>query len=120
MITKGNKFTVIDWTSTCSLPLCIEVIMSYAFTDPACINGSIDINRLKKYIGNYSENFILNEYEFTIMPYLFYYHQFMTNYTPPFGKVPEGYKGVSVLINKLLNWLFENVNRLSMELSALQ
>ena len=32
----------------------------------------------------------------------------------------EGYKGVSVLINKLLNWLFENVNRLSMELSALQ
>lgn len=119
VITNDNKFTVIDWTSACSLPLCIEVIMSYTFADPACINGKIDLNRFKKYIRNYSEYFTLSDYDITIMPYLFYYHQFMTNYTPPFDDVPEGYRAVSLLINNLLNWLFENVEQLSMELSVL-
>ncbi|MDR1693560.1 MAG: hypothetical protein LBR72_09425, partial [Oscillospiraceae bacterium] len=92
------------------------VIMSYVFADPACKNGSIDACRLNEYIYQYSKYFRLNEYDRRIMPYLFYWHQFMTNYTPPFSIIPEGYKDVSRLINKLLNWLHENVDKLSAEL----
>lgn len=116
IITKDESFTVIDWSSACCLPICIEVIMSYTFADPYCSNGNIDIHRLKEYIKQYSQYFALSDYDLKIMPYLFYWHQFLTNYTPPFSVVPEGYKAVSKLINNLMNWLYENVDKLSNEL----
>lgn len=116
IITQDKKFTVIDWSSACCLPICIEVIMSYSFADPVCVKGNIDIQRFKEYLKQYSEFFILNDYDKKIMPYLFYWHQFLTNYTPPFFTVPEGYKTVSKLINNLLNWFYENAEELSVEL----
>ncbi|KAI4453054.1 histidine triad hit protein [Holotrichia oblita] len=47
IITRNEELTVIDWTSACKLPLCLEVIMSYTTADPECKNGKIDCNRRK-------------------------------------------------------------------------
>lgn len=116
IITHDKEFTVIDWTSACCLPICNEIIMSYAFADPACKNGTIDIHKFKQYIDQYLYYNKLSEYDLKIMPYLFYWHLFLTNYTPPFSLVPVSYKLISVLINNLLNWLYENVDKLSSEI----
>ena len=119
IITKDELLTVIDWSSVCCLPICIEAIMSYSFADPACEKGNINVLRLKEYIKDYSDFMVLSDYDKHIMPYLFYWHLFLTNYSPPFSHVPEGYKKISELINNLLNWLYKNVDDLSSELSTL-
>ena len=91
--------------------------MSFAFADPTCKNGDINIQKLKKYIEQYQMYNELSDYDLKIMPYLFYMYQFLTNYDPPFSTVPEGYKPILILVNKLINWLYGNVDKLSEELS---
>ena len=113
MINQNENITVIDWSSACCLPACNEVIMSYTFADPTCKNGEIAAHKLKKYLENYSQYFSLNQYDIEIMPYVFYWRQFMTNYTPPFSSVPQGYKDVSKLINNVLSYLYKNADELS-------
>ena len=120
VITKDRNFTIIDWSSACSLPICNEIIMSYVFADPLCKTGEIDSARLKNYVEQYAEHssISLSKEDLALMPYVFYYHQFMTNYTPPFSNVPESYRAVSKLINNILNWLYQYVDSLSAEMSA--
>ena len=105
IITKDRDFTVIDWSSACCLPLCIEVMLSYAFADPKCADGTIDSAKLSEHIRLYSEYSALNDYDIAMMPYVFYRYLLLTNYTPPFSDVPESYQAISKLINKLLHYL---------------
>ncbi len=118
VIAKDKEITIIDWTSTCKLPVCLEVITSYVFASPSCKNGVINAEGLRDYIRHYTKYFPLKEYDIKIMPYVFYFWHCMCNYTPPYD-VPENYKAISNLILNSLNWLYDNVDKLSQKLCIL-
>jgi len=65
---------IIDFTDACSLPICWEIIRSYTYADPKCVNGNrIDIENLKGYIKLYLKHNSLSSYDLKMMPYLYYY-----------------------------------------------
>ena len=116
MIINNGKITVIDWTNSCKLPICFDVIKSYVYSSPECKNGLISSDGLKRYIENYSRYNNLSEYDIQIMPYLYYYHQLQCNYSPPYDDIPETYMPVCKLIINVTNWLYDNVENLSNKL----
>ena len=116
-IIHNNDFTVVDWSSACRLPICLDVITSYVFSSPTCATGEIDADGLKKYIREFTEKFPLTEYDIKAMPYVLYFWHCMCNYRPDeLADIPDSYKEIAKLINNLLNWLYDNVEELSKEL----
>lgn len=116
-IIHNNDFTVVDWSSACRLPICLDVITSYVFSSPTCATGEIDADGLKKYIRQFTEKFPLTEYDIRAMPYVLYFWHCMCNYRPDeLADIPDSYKEIAKLINNLLNWLYDNVEELSKEL----
>lgn len=117
-IIDGKDITIINWASACKLPICLEVITSFIFASPKCKDGSIDASDLKTYINQYCRYFSLSEYDVKTMPYVLYFWHCMFNYSPQ-EDIPNSYKPISNLIQKLLNWLFNNVETLSEDLCRL-
>ena len=116
-IIQNNDFTVVDWSSACKLPICLDVITSYVFSSPNCAEGVIDVAGLKKYIRQFTEYFPLTEYDIKTMPYVLYYWHCMCNYRPDeLANIPDSYKAIAKLINNFLNWLYYNVEKLSEQL----
>ncbi|MBE6717017.1 MAG: hypothetical protein E7573_08860 [Ruminococcaceae bacterium] len=116
-IIYNNDFTVVDWSSACRLPICLDVITSYVFSSPTCATGEIDADGLKKYIRQFTEKFPLTEYDIKAMPYVLYYWHCMCNYRPDeLDDIPDSYEAIAKLINNFLNWLYENVEELSKQL----
>lgn len=116
-IIHNNDFTVVDWSSACRLPICLDVITSYVFSSPTCAEGKIDADELKKYIRQFTEKFTLTEYDIKAMPYVLYFWHCMCNYRPDeLVDIPDSYKAIAKLINNLLNWLYDNVDELSEQL----
>ena len=116
LIVDGEDVAVIDWASACAMPTCVEVILSYAFAAPSCKAGRIDAEGLREYIRQYAEFAALNPRDVAMMPHLLYRQLYLTNYAPPFADVPEGYRPISGLINRLLNWLHDHADALSADL----
>lgn len=117
-IIDGKDITIIDWASACKLPICLEVITSFVFASPKCKDGSVDVSGLKNYIKQYCKYFPLSEYDIKAMPYVLYFWHCMCNYSPQ-EDIPNSYRPISDLIQKLLNWLFDNVETLSEALCRL-
>lgn len=116
-IIHNNVFTVVDWSSACRLPICLDVITSYVFSSPICATGEIDADGLKKYIGQFTEKFPLTEYDIKAMPYVLYFWHCMCNYRPDeLCDIPDSYKAIAKLINNFLNWLYDHVEELSEQL----
>lgn len=116
-IIHNDDITVIDWSSACRLPICLDVITSYVFASPTCAEGEIDADGLKKYIRQFSKKFTLTEYDIKAMPYVLYFWHCMCNYRPDeLVDIPESYKAIAKLISNFLNWLYDNVEELSEEL----
>ncbi|NLB15274.1 MAG: hypothetical protein GX827_00475 [Clostridiales bacterium] len=64
-------------------------------------------------------NAVLSEYDVKAMPYLLYFWHCICNYVPgELPNIPESYKPTAILIQKLLAWLYDNVDRLSNDLSS--
>lgn len=117
-IIHNNDFTVVDWSSACRLPICLDVITSYVFSSPTCATGKIDTDGLKKYIRQFTEKFPLTEYDIKAMPYVLYFWHCMCNYRPDeLDDIPDSYKAIAKLINNFLNWLYDNVEELSEQLT---
>jgi Ser/Thr protein kinase RdoA (MazF antagonist) len=118
IIVRNKNITVIDWTSACKLPICLEVILSFVTEDVVSQNGKIDASRLKKYIDNYLKysHLTLTNYDIQMMPYVLYYQQLICHYQPPYQNIPDTYKPICKLINNFTNWLYENIETLSNEL----
>ncbi len=117
VIIHNNDFTVVDWSSACRLPICLDVITSYVFSSPTCAEGKIDADGLKKYIREFTEKFPLTEYDIKAMPYVLYFWHCMCNYRPDdLADIPDTYKAIAKLINNFLNWLYDNVEELSEQL----
>ncbi len=120
VIIHNNDFTVVDWSSACRLPICLDVITSYVFSSPTCAEGKIDADRLKEYIRQFTKKFTLTEYDIKAMPYVLYFWHCMCNYRPDeLADIPDTYKAIAKLINNFLNWLYDNVDELSEQLLQL-
>ncbi len=117
-IIHNNDFTVVDWSSACRLPICLDVITSYVFSSPTCAEGKIDADGLKKYIKQFTEKFPLTEYDIKAMPYVLYFWHCMCNYRPDeLSDIPDSYKAIAKLIYNFLNWLYDHVEELSEQLT---
>jgi Ser/Thr protein kinase RdoA (MazF antagonist) len=120
IIVNNRDMVVIDWSSASYLPACFEVFMSYTYADPLCRNGRISAQKFKKYLNEYLKHssIILNDYDIKMMPYFLYYYLCFCSFTPPYSEVPGTYKAINTLSNNLMNWLYENVDNISTELSV--
>ncbi len=116
IVANGEKLTVVDWSSACCLPICLEAMTSYVFASAKSKSGYIDTAELKNYIAAYSKYFKLNDYDLKMMPYVFYFWHTMCNYQPD-EEIAENYKSLAKLINNTLNWLYDNVDGVSENLN---
>lgn len=120
VIVNNEELTVIDWSSACRLPVCLEIATSYVFASPDCRDGSIRAEGLHSYLRRFAEYFPLSAYDVKAMPYVLYFWHCACNYHPDeLMDIPESYRPFAELISKLLNWLFDHVDALSEELSGL-
>lgn len=118
IIVNDQDISVIDWSSACCLPICLDVITSFVFSSPCCTDGIIDADGLKKYIQQFMKWFPLTDYDIKAMPYMFYFWHCMCNYRPDeYTDMAEGYKPLAKLIRNMLNWLYDNVEELSLQLT---
>lgn len=114
VIVQDNDITVIDWSSACRLPVCLDVITSYVFASPDCSEGAVDVEGLNTYIQTYTKHFPLTEYDIKAMPYVLYFWHCICNYRPDeLASIAEKYRPIAMLIQKLLNWLYVHVEELS-------
>ena len=63
---EGRIAAVIDWTSACTLPLCLEIIRAYAHAAPV-----FSLEGLRAYTDEYQRYAPLNDYDLRMMPYFF-------------------------------------------------
>ena len=118
-IVKDEDITVVDWSSACRLPVCLDVVTSFVFASPACAGGEIDPEGLKKYIRRFTGHYPLNDYDIKAMPYVLFFWHTMCNYRPDeYGSLPESYRPTAELLRRLLAWLFVHVDGLSESLCS--
>ena len=115
LIARGEALTVIDWTSACRLPACLEVMTSYVSCDPACVGGEISAIRLKQYIAQYERHAQLSAYDLKMMPYVYYFQQMLCHYRPG-EAVAEHYRPIGGLIDRAAGWLHGHAGELSAQL----
>ena len=114
VIVQDKDITVIDWSSACRLPVCLDVITSYVFASPNCSKGAVDAEGLDQYIRAYTKHFPLTEYDIKAMPYVLYFWHCVCNYRPDeLICIAEKYRPIAMLIQNLLNWLYVHVEELS-------
>lgn len=114
VIVKEHDITVIDWSSACRLPVCLDVITSYVFASPDCSEGAVDVEGLNTYIQAYTKHFPLTEYDIKAMPYVLYFWHCICNYRPDeLADIAGKYQPIAMLIQKLLKWLYVHVEELS-------
>lgn len=119
-IVKDQDFTVIDWSSACRLPVCLDVITSYVFASPKCREGAVDAEGLNRYIRAYTKHFPLGEYDIKTMPYVLYFWHSICNYHPDeLAGMSEAYQPIAMLIQKMLSWLSVHTEELSEALTFL-
>ena len=111
---------VIDFTANCVHPACWELIRSYSYADPKCVNGEIDFNNLNEYICNYMKYSKLNEYDIKMMAYLYYYQLTVCDYFSQYYESDNSNKKVlcdyAHWSTLLCRWFEENVEELSRKL----
>lgn len=106
VIVKDGELAVVDWSSACRLPVCLEVATSFVFASPSCAGGEIDPRELAKYIRCFERYFPLAEYDIRAMPYVLFFWHTVCNYHPDeYASLPESYRPTAVLIRRLLSWL---------------
>ena len=121
VIVKDEELVTIDWTQFGRNPACFEVIISYTYAAPECANGEIDIAKFKPYLDEYQQHtpVKLNHYDIKMMPYLLYHHCAFWSFAPPYDSLPAEYKKIARLTDNLANWLYDNVDKLSKDLSEI-
>jgi len=116
---------LIDFSAACVLPVVWEIIRSYTYADPECINSQINISNLKSYVLLYLKSGgELTQYDLEMMPHLKHFQLLRSRY---------GYKEYLILntenreqlINfgfwrtNICRWLEQHGEFLSQELSKL-
>lgn len=71
---------IIDWTSACVHPIVWEIMRSYVYAEPTCIDGKIEIDKLIKYINAYLITGTLKKKDIMLMSELFFYQLVVCDY----------------------------------------
>lgn len=77
---QGHLIAVIDWTTACVHPVIWEIMRSYVYSSPKCIDGQIDMKELQCYIQSYCQYGTLSEYDMKNLCALFYYQIAVCDY----------------------------------------
>ena len=77
---NGHLKAVIDWTTACVHPVIWEIMRSYVYSSPKCIDGKIDSDELQRYVEAYCRYGTLNEYDMKNLLALFYYQIAVCDY----------------------------------------
>ncbi len=117
---KNSINGIIDLTAACVHPVSWEIIRSYSFADPECINGNLQFENLKKYIGCYLKYSDLNDYDLKMMPYVFFYQLVVSNYFNQYYVSKNSNRKILLdyahWSTSLCRWFEKNVQRLSDQL----
>ncbi|AKN33859.1 aminoglycoside phosphotransferase [Clostridium carboxidivorans P7] len=108
---------IIDFTSACVHPACFELIRSYSYADPKCIDGKIDYDNLVKYIKDYTKYSKLSTYDIKMMAYLYYYQLAVCDYFSQYYESNNSNKSVlchyAHWSTMLCRWFEENIEELT-------
>jgi hypothetical protein len=111
---------IIDFTSACVHPICWEVIRSYSIAASECVNGNMNIENFKRYVGKFLGYGELNNYDLKIMPYVYLYQLLFPNYYNQYYLSNNPNKQLLLdnanFSTKLCKWFDFNINSLSDEL----
>lgn len=118
LICGGNKINaVIDWTTACVHPVVWEIVRSYVYASPKCINGEIDIPEFIDYVAEYLNYSKLNNNDLSIMAKLFYYQIAVCDYYNQYYQSTSDNRDIylhqAVFSTKLMKWFEKNIEVLS-------
>jgi Putative homoserine kinase type II (protein kinase fold) len=80
IICGKNKINGVIDIDACVHPICWEIIRSYTYADPECIDGNINMENLKRYVESYLKISELNYYDLKMMPFFYYFQLAACNY----------------------------------------
>ena len=123
-ILQDQDITVVDWASTCRLPICLDIATCYAFASPRCSEGTVDVKGLCRFIRSYTKHAPITPYDIQALPYVMYFWYCICNYSPTelasiaaSDHLAENYQPIAVLIQRLLRRLSVHVEELSEKLT---
>lgn len=68
---NGKINAVIDFVSSCKMPIVWEIIRSYSYIDKDAFNGEFNIDTFLEYVKTVNKYIKLNKYDIEYMPYLY-------------------------------------------------
>jgi Ser/Thr protein kinase RdoA (MazF antagonist) len=71
---------VVDWSSACRQPYMWDVLRSYSYADPACADGHLDIDGVRRYVGAFMNSVSLTRRDLAAGPDLYYAQQLRSTY----------------------------------------
>lgn len=115
---------IIDFTSACVHPACWEVIRSYSYADPNCIDGKIECNNLIEYVEDYMKHSNLNNYDIKMMGYLYYYQLSLSDYFSQYYESENSNRNIlchyAHWSTMLCRWFEDNIEDLTSKLGKIQ
>lgn len=114
---EGKIRAVIDWTTACLHPVIWEIMRSFVYAEPSCVNGEINSERFIEYVGNYLEYAPLNKYDIEMLGKLFYYQIAVCDYYGQFygsdAANREIYLEQAVFSTKMIRWFEKHIEELT-------
>lgn len=108
---------VIDWTTACVHPIVWEIIRSYVYASPLCINGEIHIEDFLDYVRAYLTEGKLNPYDLENMGRMFFYFTAVCDFYGQYYDSLTRNRGIylqqALLSSKLLRWFDRHVEELT-------
>lgn len=123
LICGDNVINGIIDIDACVHPIVWEIIRSYTYASPECINGNINIENMKRYVDSYLKVCELNCYDLKMMPYFYFFQLVVCNYFGQYYGMTHPNKNL-LLDNahwstSLCRWFENNVQYLSDQLLAI-
>ena len=124
LIYNDNKETaIIDFETVRRMPIVWEIIRSYSYVDKECVNGEFNINTFIDYVKEVQKYIKLTKYDLKYMPYIYIFQ--LVSSTFGYKQYNNDYSKTSLLDfaffrTNLCNYLYNNLELLSKELSKLQ
>lgn len=116
----GRINAIIDWTTACVHPVIWEIMRSYVYASPACLDGQIDIDQFLQYVASYQRFAILNDYDLLCMARLFYYQIAVCDYYGQYYASTADNRHIylqqAIFSTKLLRWFETHVEILTARL----
>ena len=77
---NGKVAAVIDFVSSCQMPIVWELIRSYSYVDKDAKDGEFNLDTFVQYVKTFNKYVKLNKYDLKYMPYLYLIQILNSNY----------------------------------------